>query len=275
MAATAAGRAGTVEPASRSRVGGAYNGRITTRPTPLMNLPRFLGARLGRHTLAPCAALLLACAPLPVLAAADGVKPTSVEFSVEAQSRVDNDLVQATVFAEVMHAQAGEAARQVSQRIADALGRIKAVPGISARTQGARTLPVYAKGGRDIEAWRSRTELVLETDQVDALAKLLGQLQNTLAIGGLSVLPKPAALQAAEDRAIDDALRLLMARAERVAQRLGKSYRLAEVTIGSNGHPQPRGMATRMLSAEAVAMPIEAGESTVSVPIRARIELID
>jgi len=42
---------------------------------------------------------------------------------------------------------------------------------------------MHGKLGRTIEAWRMRSEILLETRDMAALSELLGKLQATLSVG--------------------------------------------------------------------------------------------
>lgn len=219
---------------------------------------------------------LLALSPLP--AAAAETAGTLIDFHVDAQKSVANDLGRATAYAEIAGADPAEVARKVKAAIADALAAAKAQPGVVVRSGATHTTPVYAKGGRNIESWRMRSELLLESRDPAALAAALGRLQGTLAIGGLGFSPAPETQRVAEDAATLEAIDAFRAKAGRIADTFRKSYRIRQINVASGGRDFPRPQPfyrAAALAAEAAPMPVEAGESTVTVNVSGQIELID
>jgi predicted secreted protein len=231
-------------------------------------------SKAGRPILMTAARILLLVATLSPLAHAEGAP--AVDFSVEAQTVAENDLARATIYAEVTHSSAAEAARQVNVRIADAMAKAKRA-GISTRSEQARTYPIYAKGGQRIDAWRVRSELSLESEAIETLSVLIGDLQESVAVSSLTLSPKPETQRLAADRAIDAGLALWQARAARIAKALGKSYRIANIQIDDQIQPPGvlRARSAAMMMADSAPMPIESGESKVSITVRGKIELID
>jgi predicted secreted protein len=228
---------------------------------------------LRRLTLVLAASL----ATLPALGQAPA-KPagTLIDFHVDVQRSVSNDLGRATAYAEISGTDAADVARRVSAAIAAGLATAKAQAGVSARTGNSHTYPIYSKGGRTIESWRMRSELVLESRDAAALSALLGKLQTQLAVSHVGFVPAPETRRAAEDEAALEAIGTFQAKAARYAAALKKPYRIRSMTIGGAGAmpPQPLYRAA-MMAAEAAPMPVEAGESTLTVTINGQIELTD
>ena len=209
--------------------------------------------------------------------AAEEAKPkgTLIDFSVEASRPAMNDMARASVYAEASGANPAELAKRVNSTIDTALKTAKIFPGIKTQSSGVRTYPSYGKDGR-ITGWRMRSELDLESLDMTALSELLGRLQETLAVGQLSLLPSPETRKKAEDEATLEALAAFQAKAKLIADALKKTYCIRQMNVGSGGRPMERPMmmrAARMDAAEAAPAPIEAGESKVSVTISGQIEL--
>jgi predicted secreted protein len=198
---------------------------------------------------------------------------TLIDFRVEVQRSVPNDLGRATAYAEISGADAADVARRVNAAIAAGLAGAKAQPGVTVKTGNSHTYPIYAKGGRNIESWRMRSELVLESRDAAALSTLLGKLQAQLAVSQVGFVPAPETRRAAEDDAALEAIASFQARAARYAAALKKPYKIRSMNIGGGSHmPQPLFRAA-MMPAEAAPMPVEAGESNVTVSINGQIEL--
>jgi predicted secreted protein len=227
------------------------------------------------------ALLLLPLVVLPAVAA-DSARPagTLIEFRVEVQRPVANDLGRASAYVELTGGDPAEVARKVKAAIAEGLATAKAQPGITVRSGGTHTWPIYGKTGRVIENWRMRSELLLESRDAAALSTAVGKLQGgSLAIGSIQFAPAPETRRQAEDDATLEAIEAFNARAARIAATLKKPYKIRQLSVNAGGHsPQPypvaRGIAM-MASPEGAPMPVEAGESNVTVNVGGQIELID
>lgn len=226
-----------------------------------------------RTRIALAAAMLLAALAAHAQAPA---KPagTLIDFRIDVQRSVPNDLGRAIAYAEVSGADAADVARRVNAAIAGGLATAKAQAGVTVKTGNSQTWPIYAKGGRTIEGWRMRSELVLESRDAAALSTLLGKLQAQLAVSQLGFVPAPETRRAAEDEAALEAIAGFQSKAARYAAALKKPYRIRSMNIGGGNHvPQPMFRGAMMAAADAAPMPVEAGESNVSVSINGQIEL--
>ena len=218
---------------------------------------------------------MLCVAPLTAAAPATSTA-TTIDLSADASRLASNDLARETVFAEASGATPGELARKVNSLIAEGLKTAKAYASVKTRSGATHTYPGYGKSGK-IDAWRMRSDLLLESSDTAALSELLGKLQNSLAVGNLVMVPAPATLKKAENEAIVDAIAAFRARAAVIAETLGKPYRIKHLSINSSGRPMDMPMikARGMLAAEAAPMPIEAGDSQITANISGQIELLD
>lgn len=221
----------------------------------------------------PSRPALLFAALLPTLAFA--AAPT-VDLSADASRPAPNDLARATVFAETTGPAPGELAKRVNSLIAEGLATAKTYPTVRTQSGGTHTYPIYANKGGRIDSWRMRSELTLESADMAALSELLGKLQTTLGVADIVLLPSPETTKKAEDAAIGDALAAFRNRARLVADILGKPYRIKHLAINTSGRapimPMVRAYAR---VAEAAPMPVEAGESQVSVNVSGQIEIGD
>lgn len=224
--------------------------------------------------------MLLAVSALALLAPvtrAEPPEPTTVGLSAEGQREAANDLAVAGMFAEASDPQPAEVARRVNASLAAALAQARKYPDVKLRTGTSQTFPIYGKNGRSIEAWRTRSDLRLESRNLAALSELVALLQKDLALAEINLQPAPETREQARDGATRDAIEAFQARAAMIAKALGKNYRLRHLDVGSQGsYPPPRPLA-RMAVAEAAAapLPVEAGTSTVTTTVSGTIELID
>lgn len=203
---------------------------------------------------------------------------TLVTLSAEASRSASNDLFRATVFAEASNASSAAVARLVNQQIAAALVVVRDYPNVKASTGNSQTYPIYGKNERSIEAWRMHSEIQLESRDSAALADLLGKLQGSrggMGVGQIGASPAPETAQKAEADATIAAIQAFRERAALIAGSLGKKYRIRELNVGSRSPVYPVFRAKAMMAAEAAPMPIEGGDSQVTVNINGKIELVD
>ena len=207
------------------------------------------------------------------LSAPSWAAPMIVELSAEASRPAVNDLIRATVSAEASGTTPGELSRQVNGQIAEALKTAKAYPAIKTQSAGTSTYPVYAKSGK-IESWRMRSELSIESGDAGAVSELLGKLQSSLGVSNLLLQPSPETRKKVEEQAMLDAIVSFKGRAKVIADALGTSYRIKQLSVNTSGRTvQPMFRAAKTMAMDAAPMPVEAGESQVSATVSGQIEL--
>ncbi len=221
-----------------------------------------MSSRLNLAALSACL-----CLALPAIGA-------TVELSAEAGVSAPNDLLRATVAADVTGATPAEVARRSNSAIADALKTAKTYSSVKTRTGGAHTYPAYSSKGK-IEGWQMRSELQLESRDPVALGELLGKLQTSLVMGGLSAVPAPETRAKAEERAMLDAIAAFHARAKVIAGAFGKPYKIKTLNVASQGGQVRPLLEQRMTMAKAAPMPVEPGESQVTIVVSGQIEIPD
>ena len=200
---------------------------------------------------------------------------TTVDLVAEATRTAPNDMARASVFAEASGNAAGELAKKVNAQVSEGLQTAKAYRSIKSRSGSISTHPTYAKGGR-IESWRMRSEIILESTDITAMSELLGKLQTNLGVGQLLLLPADETRRRAEDEATLAAIADFRERAARVAAALGKGWKIKHLSLNAPPRqPLPTRLRAAPMMAEAAPMPIDAGESEVSVSISGQIELAD
>jgi len=200
---------------------------------------------------------------------------TIIALSAEAVQMAQNDLIRAVVFAEASSPTPKALANEVNRAIAGAIAIAKGYQKV--KTQSGRTVthPVYSKGGQ-IESWRMRSELTLESTDNEAMSELVGKLQLSLGVAGIQFLPSPETRKRAEDKAILDALAAFQVRGKLVADAMGKRFKIKQLSVGANGHLRPMMLSRAAnLAAESSSMPMESGESLIQVTVNGEIELAE
>lgn len=196
-----------------------------------------------------------------------------VDLMVSAEQTIENDVLVATVFAEVEHNDQADAARQVNEAIQWAIDRARRVEGVELQTEQYHTRPVYANGRR-IVGWVARQSLRLESRDAAALSELLGRLQERVAIQSVNYNLSREARDAAEEALIVEGLARFNERARLVANALDRSgFRIVRINVGSSGGGPVPFYRESMAAADAAAPPLEAGVQTVSVSISGTVEL--
>ena len=228
-----------------------------------------------RTTVCLAFAAMAVAAPLAAHEAAPVYDRVSLSASVEQE--VPNDVLVAVLHAERAGGEQAGLADEVNRLTAAALERARNVPGIEVRTLGYNTWPQYDK--QVLRGWRVRQTLRLESRDGKALSRLLGELQQTLALESVGYSVSREAREEAEASLIGRALAAFRARAELVSREMGRGgYRLVQIDVNTHDStPQPmlmRGAAMAMDSASVAAPVLEAGNRTVTVGVSGSIELL-
>jgi len=201
-----------------------------------------------------------------------------IDLMASAALDVENDLLIATVYAEVEDNDQADAAEDVNEAIAWAADRARTVSDIEIQTMNYSTRPVYANGRR-IVGWVARQSLRLESADAEVLSSLLGELQERVAIQSIGYGLSRAARNAAEETLIAEALAQFNQRAELVARELDREgFRIVRLSVGTpNGFfPRRQELATFGGADAQVAFAapeIEAGTQALTVTINGTVEL--
>ena len=223
-------------------------------------------------------AAVVALAAIAPLAAHEGeVVYDRVSLSASAERAVANDVLVAVLYAERSGGDQARLAEEVNRTVRGALDRAEREETVTASTLGYNTWPQY----RDqvLRGWRVRQSIRLESRDGEALAGLLGDLQQDLALESVGYTVSPEARAAVEEALIAEALAGFRARASLVASEMQRGgYRLVDISVNTRGgRPQPvlmRGAAMAMESARATAPALEGGDQTITVDVSGTVELL-
>jgi len=221
-------------------------------------------------------ALLAALMAWPLASAA--TDPTTIDLSAEAHTSAANDLGRAQLFVEQVDTDTAALAERVKRIIADALELARSAPEVQTSTAGTTTYPVHSRDGERIERWRMRASIELESRDLTALSKLIGRLQQTLAVASVTIEPAADTRAKAADIAAVEAIRAFEERASVLSNTLGMRYRIRHLSVQypGTGPVYPLLRADRMMtSAEAMPAPIEPGRSEIRVSVAGTIELVE
>jgi predicted secreted protein len=183
----------------------------------------------------------------------------------------------ASLFAEVSDPSAPKVADQLNRLGAEALKTASEFKAVKARSGYVQTYPVYDRANK-LTGWRGRTEIRLESKDTQAMAALIGKLQSTMQLGGISFTVSPELRRQTENELITDGVAAFRARADIATKALGgQSYKIRRVGLNTGGFaPGPRPMAAARMAPQAaeVAPPVfEAGTSMVNVVAAGTVEV--
>lgn len=201
-----------------------------------------------------------------------------ISFQVDVERETANDHAEAVLSVTRESADAADVAQQINETMRWALESAKAQTGVEARSGSYQTYPVYDKNR--IARWRGRQELILESDRIDTLSRLMGRLQSKLQVQSLRFTVAATTRQRAEDELIEKALKAFQARSLRISQGLGASgYEIVSMSLLSSGQAPPplrplQQEAVPTLTRAAVEAPaVQAGASRIAVQAKGTIRL--
>jgi len=154
--------------------------------------------------------------------------------------------------------------------------RKSAQPGqLDVRTGNFALHPRYTQGGK-ISAWNGTAELVLEGRDFARITQTAGRI-TTMTLGGVSFGLSREQRAKVEGDAQAIAIERFKTKAGELAKGFGFSgYSLREVAVNANdqGFPRPMRMMAQAAAGQAeMAVPVEAGKSTVMVTVSGTVQL--
>jgi predicted secreted protein len=219
-------------------------------------------------------ALLLACFTGAVQADTDNVY-NRVRLQAQQLEPVSNDTMHVTLNSFGEARDPADLAARINEDMEWALGIARRQQGMTVRTGGYQTYPVYKD--HVLTGWRGEQSLELEGKDIHAMSRLVSQLQDKLQVKSMSFSVSDAKRTEVENRLISRALDAFKARAAIVVDNLrATGYRIVDMTISTTSQRPPAPypvarMAATMQAESRVA--VEAGESDVSVMVSGTVEL--
>jgi len=159
-----------------------------------------------------------------------------VSFRVEARREVANDWATADIGVVQQGRNPAKLAAAARRRLVPSLDQAQRTPGVTATDGAYRTHPIYDRdsaSGR-IVGWRVKQSMKLESGDLGALGALLDELQGAgLVLNDLRMSVSPKTLGRVEDELIAEVLGMYRARANLIAQGLGRSsWTLVDLIVG-------------------------------------------
>lgn len=198
-----------------------------------------------------------------------------ISLTANASSQIEQDELQATLYATSQGDKAKDTANAVSKRIQKALSIVERERKVKSQTGNFTTQPIYDK--RRITGWRSRQTIHLKSLDAPALSQLLSRLQNDLQVESVHYGISDKRLKDAENNLMEEAVKNFQQRARLLTHSMHREkYRLVEMHVNTGNRPTPIRFQSRTMMAEAaadVAPPIQAGTQRVQVNISGIIEV--
>ncbi len=208
-----------------------------------MRMPRYrLSIEPNPRRLIALLACTIALNAAPVWAQTAPLRYNVVELQAEAQREVPNDLMVAQMFVEDTNANPALLAAAINRTLADALKITREFTNVKVRTGNNQTSPVYVPRSNQLQGWRARAELRLETRDFAAGSAAIGKLQASMQLGGVSFSVSPEARRAIENELIAEAIAAFRGRAE-IAQKAlgGRAFKVQRISLGGGfAGPPPR-----------------------------------
>jgi predicted secreted protein len=211
----------------------------------------------------------------PLLAAAQGPETlfNLVTLNAQAEREVPNDLLSAVLAAEAEGAEPAQLANEVNRAMQQALATAKGYRAVNARSGAYQTFPIYDKNR--VARWRARQELRLESSDFAAATELIGKLQASLVITGMTLSVSPEARRQAENALIPEALAAFEERARLVRDAMkAKGHRVRNLQLSGSEPVRPVFAAARSMAAQSVAQPaVEPGTTRILITVSGTVQL--
>jgi predicted secreted protein len=206
----------------------------------------------------------------PTLALA---QPT-LNLTADATSKVPNDEMVVSLAIERSGADSAPLTDAVLTALTEATKAARSVAGIEVRQGNVSTNPNWDQNKKI--GWQVRGEMTLMSKDMKALSALTGKLSEKLQLAGVSFRLSESSRSAEEARLINAAADNFRAKAKAATSAFGYSnFVLNEVTVSQAGSVMPpRPMMAMSMKAERAGVPVEGGDSEVSVTISGKVELL-
>jgi len=219
------------------------------------------------------ALIVLLAGALPATAQAPETLFNLVTLSAQAEREVPNDLLSAVLAAEAEGTDTAQLANEINKTMQAALAAAKGARGVNARSGTYQTFPVYDKNR--VVRWRARQELRLESADFAAVTALIGKLQSSLVVTGMSLQVAPETRRQAENALIPQALAAFDERARVVRDAMkAKGFRVKDLQISGGEPVRPAFTMARSMASSSVAQPaVEPGSTRIVITVSGTLQL--
>lgn len=198
-------------------------------------------------------------------------KGSVFHFSTQVSRSVEKDLMQVEVYSRKSGKNLAELKKYISTNLNKVLEDAKKQPEIEISADGVSNFADYDNKGKVI-GWVAEGRISLKSKNFDAIAKVLENLGEQVAIDYINFSVSPEKMASLEDEMTLEIIKQFQHKAELIQKGLNaKKYVLTDIHLntpneGSQVMPRMYAASAKMaaLSSEADALPLEAGKATVS-----------
>lgn len=204
---------------------------------------------------------------------------SSFHFSTQVSRTVEKDLMQAEVYSRKSGKNLTELKKAVSANLNKVLEQAKTLPSIDVSADGISNYADYDNKGK-VVGWVAEGRISLKGKDFDAIAKVLENLGDQVAINHIDFSVSPEKMASLEDEMTLEIIKQFQHKAELIQKSLNaKKYTLSDVhlhTPNSEGRqPMPRMYAGAVMKMAAdmpqETMPMEAGKATISATASGKV----
>ena len=171
----------------------------------------------------------------PAFAHGETPRYNQIDLHAEVSREVQNDMMNATMYAEVNESSAAAVTQKLNRIGNDAIATAKQHKNVKVRTGYNQTYPVYDRNNK-LTGWRGRTEVRLESKDFAAASELIGALQGGMQLGGVGFSVSPELRRETENELMKEVVTAFRQRAEVMKQALGaKAYKLRNLSVNTGG----------------------------------------
>lgn len=245
----------------------AHTARLNTSKTPIRRT----------HLSAVVLTLMALLSSAPSLAQTPEHRIISLQ--ADTSREVQNDQMQATLYAELNNSNPTVLAKQTAQIMNHAMGLAKNYSTIRVSNGAQNTYPIYSDKNK-LTGWRSRAEIQLKTSDFKAGSELIAQLQSNMQLEGVNFSVSSEQRMRVENELLTEVSNIFRERSTQLQRAWGATkYELVNLNINSSSdEPRPYAMMMRSakfeVSSDAVsAQTMQSGNSRVRVSANGSIQL--
>lgn len=212
----------------------------------------------------------------------DTPKQNTLDFSVVVEKEVPMDILQVRLFIQEEDANLQNLHKTVSDKLNQALTKIKAQAKVVIQQNNRNTSVRYDAKGRK-NGWTERAELLLESQDFYALSQLIDDVSDVLSISSVNAKLSFSAQDKLDDELTQAVLAKFRQKADLMTKSLqAKSYRIVSLSLpntqqrqSANGYDGDFTMyRAAKLSATEEPVQLESGTTHLKKQLNATIELI-
>lgn len=235
---------------------------------------------IDRKYIGACVASLTGTALMIAAATASAqmMPPPAGVLNLDANASMDvpQDVVHITLAYEQQSDDPAALANALNTRTDQVLASAKRQSGVTAQTGSLTVYPSTDTNGK-INGWRGRSEVRLDSRDFAAASKLAGSLSSQMQVANVTFSLSPETRDAAQAKLSGQAIATFKQKAANASSAFGfGGYTIREVSVSGGESAPPRPMMMRMNAAPTAKMadmPIEGGNSTVTVTVNGSVQM--